>query len=386
MLLKLILLPNSNSNSLRSVYKQALTQSVDLIIVSAYLTEWDHSIALGEKLKNFHFIVGKDFGITRKAACRAVLNWLPKGRMAQFRVAEQISGFHPKAIFWREDSGKYFALVGSSNLTKAAFESNHEINGFSEIDAVSFDAVRQWTAAVNERSVTVSESWLNSYVEAVPQPKRPADVPTNAEEIDLSLPVPDASHNIKVRLKSRRAQMKVFRANMAEMEKLFRDTAAARWSKILGNSFYERLNELWAFREDGSRFQGPGWERTGRNSNFKQLAASLVAVLDAPAFERDSVVGAQIDSLKNLGNPTRSALFSEMLCQFFPAEYPVLDAPVKAWLKTTNFAPQRGATEGAKYVDLAVKLRAALKQDKKNAAKNLAELDVIIWYASSGAA
>ncbi|MCA9934271.1 MAG: hypothetical protein KC415_10120, partial [Anaerolineales bacterium] len=41
-------------------------------------------------------------------------------------------------------------------------------------------------------------------------------------------------------------------------------------------------------------------------------------------------------------------------------------------------APHK-ASEGAKYIDLALKLRQALRQNTKNNAKNLLELDHAIW-------
>lgn len=380
--MELILLPDAGQPRLRDIYKRALTQSIDLIIVSAYLTEWDTSIPLGEKCKNFRLIVGKDFGITRKAACRSVMKWLPKKRLAQFRVADQITGFHPKAVFWSEDGGKYFALVGSSNLSKAAFEFNHEINGYASISKSTFKAISEWIAEVIVKSVVVSESWLAEYVEAVP-PKRPGGaIGASTPVFDLALPQPRAEQRLAGLLEERRERMKVFRKMRAELEALFRQTARQPWSSAAGGKFYASLNKLWARGIGGSRFQGAGWERTGLSSNFGYLSRSVVAVLDCDKYERDEVVSSEIDWLAKEKVTTRSALFSEMLCQFFPTEYPVLDRPVKEWLKQTKFAAPRGASEGARYVDLAVKLRAALRQSKDSQAKNLAELDVVIWLTS----
>lgn len=375
-------MPDTTNRRLREIYERALIQSIDLVIVSAYLTEWDSSIPLGKKCKSFRLIVGKDFGITRKKACLEVMKWLPKCRLAQFRVADQITGFHPKAVFWSEDGGKYFALVGSSNLSKAAFESNHEINGYASIDKSTFEAVKDWVAEVTKKSVVVSESWLAKYVEAIP-PKRPSGTkgaPTTV--FNLSLPKPRAKVRLAGLLANRREQMKVFREKRADLEALFRDTARQPWSSAQGTRFYASLNKLWAHGTGGSRFQGAGWDRSGRSSNFKELARSVVAVLDCDEYERDDIVSSEIDRLRKKKVSTRSALFSEMLCQFFPTEFPVLDGPVKEWLKQTNFFAPRRASEGARYVDLAVKLRAALRQSKDSQAKNLAELDVVIWLVN----
>ena len=380
--MELILLPDTSQRRLREIYKRALTQSNELVIVSAYLTEWDASIPLGEKCKSFRLIVGKDFGITRKKACQAVMKWLPKKRLAQFRVADQIAGFHPKAVFWSEDGEKYFALVGSSNLSRAAFESNHEINGYASIDKPTFEAIKEWVAEVMKKSVVVSESWLAKYVEAIPPKRPPGTKGASTPVFDLPLPKPRAKVRLAGLLENRREQMKVFQKKSAELQALFRDTVRQPWSSAQGNQFYASLNKLWAQGAGGSRFQGAGWDRSGRSSNFKELARSVVAVLDCDKYERDDVVSSEIDRLAEKKVPTRSALFSEMLCQFFPTEFPVLDGPVKEWLKQTNFAAPHGASEGAKYVDLAVKLRSALRQSKDSQAKNLAELDVVIWLAN----
>lgn len=112
--------------------------------------------------------------------------------------------------------------------------------------------------------------------------------------------------------------MAVFRANRDKLEKLFRETANTRWPSTQSNKFYNRLNELRSLRGGGSRFQGLGWERTGSNCNFKQVAAGLVAVLDSNQFERDNVVGAEIDRLAKLENPTRKAFFQRCFVNFSP--------------------------------------------------------------------
>jgi hypothetical protein len=52
------------------------------------------------------------------------MRWLPPKPKAQFLVADQIDGFHPKAVFWKEENGKCFAIARSSDLTQAAFKSN----------------------------------------------------------------------------------------------------------------------------------------------------------------------------------------------------------------------------------------------------------------------
>jgi hypothetical protein len=76
--------------------------------------------------------------------------------------------------------------------------------------------------------------------------------------------------------------------------------------------------------------------------------------------------------------PTRCALLSELLCLFFPAEYLALNKPVASYVRPYVKASY-GSTEGAKYLHLALSLRAALRENPRYAAKDLLELDGLIW-------
>lgn len=384
----LILLPRKPEGlSLEKIYHRALSRSKELYIVSAYLTEWGIEEPIGNQCESFLFIVGKDVGITRKNACRAVLKWLPAGRHQEFMVAESINGFHPKAMFWRELDGKCYALLGSSNLTKAAFSTNYEANGFSAISDEQFEFSSEWIEQVHGVSVTLDETWLNKYEEAR-QPGRGgkprANEPVDGEEVyHLPLPAIRKLKGYQPYLEQRRDQMKIFRRRRAELEALFRTTSKARnWNEARSDDFYYKLSSLWFFGEEGSRFQGKGWERKGRNSDFRELSKSLVHVLDAPFASRDSVVIREINRLTQLRIPTRGALFSEMLCQFFPKHYFVLNSPVRDWFTGLDFSFPRGLSKGERYVNRARLLRAALDRAESYPAGNLAELDCIIWFAS----
>jgi HKD family nuclease len=387
--MELILLPKKSEGlSLEKIYQRALKRSKELYIVSAYLTEWGISEALGSQCESFLFIVGRDFGITRKKACMAVLEWLPADRHQEFMVAESINGFHPKAMFWRELDGKCYALLGSSNLTQAAFSTNFEANGFACITDEQFELASKWIEKVFEVSVTLNETWLDRYQEA----RQPAgaknsktdNVDNTEEAYHLPLPAIKVLKGYKPFLAQRRDQMLVFRKNKAKLEALFRVTSRARlWNESRNDDFYYTLCTLWNFGEDGSRFQGKGWERKGRSSDFRELSKSLVRVLDAPFAGRDRVVIQEINRLTLMKLSTRGALFSEMLCQFFPKHYYVLNAPVRNWFTNLDFAFPRGLSKGKHYVDSARLLRAALKRADDYPAENLAELDCIILFAST---
>jgi HKD family nuclease len=387
--MELILLPKKSDNlSLDGIYHRALSRSKELYIASAYLTEWGIKESLGDQCESFLFIVGKDFGITRKRACRAVMEWLPADRHQEFMVAESISGFHPKAMFWREHDGKCYALLGSSNLTKAAFSTNFEANGFARISDEQFQLASEWIESVFEVSVTLNETWLDRYQEAR-QPANAgglkADDPKETQEAyHLPLPAIRKLKGYKPYLTQRRDQMKAFRRNKANLVSLVRSTSKARiWNQTRIDDFYNNLCTLWYMGERGSRFQGKGWERTGRNSDFREFSKSLIRVLDAPFAGRDRVVIQEINRLTSIGLTTRGALFSEMLCQFFPKHYYVLNRPIRDWFEDLDFTFPRGLSKGQRYVNCARLLRAALKRADDYPAANLAELDSIIWFAST---
>ena len=70
-----------------------------------------------------------------------------------------------------------------------------------------------------------------------------------------------------------------------------------------------------------------------------------------------------------------------MLCLRFPKEYPVLNQPVQDYLKAVKYKAPRGASEGARFFFLAQTLRSSLLQNPDHPAKDLAELDTVIWLA-----
>ena len=115
-MLNLFLHPVISGKKIEDLYRSAFSEAEELYIVSAYLRTWDTTLKINSKCANFRFIVGSDFGITRKQACRDVLKWLPRQMKSYFLVAEDIPGFHPKALFWRNGRGQHYAIIGSSNL------------------------------------------------------------------------------------------------------------------------------------------------------------------------------------------------------------------------------------------------------------------------------
>lgn len=364
----------AQQTALSKVYLDAFSNATELFVVSAYLTEWNETLKLGSKLRTFRLIIGKDFGITRKDACFKVLKWLPPARKAQFLVADNIQGFHPKAIFWTSSNGSTHALVGSSNLTKAAFAKNYEANALAEISKEEYRQAKNWIREIENQSVVVSEDWLAKYEESkVSKPiKSPIPGKTANPTIALVLEEPPDSRQL---ITLRRRQLSKYRESQASLIELFRKCANGQLSSA---RFFELLPTIWDMSL-GNRLQGKGWERRGKEADFKELADSFLQIFDATQPDQDDVVASELDKLAESENPARRAFLSEMLCLAFPSRYPVLNKPVSDYLKAIAFRSPRGATEGARYIDLAKKLRSFLVQNPKFPAKSLAELDTLIW-------
>ena len=372
---------------LKSYYHRAIAESKELYIVSAYLTNWAIEEKLGSHCEEFMMVVGQDFGLTRKAACESVLKWLPIRYKTQLFAAEDIQGFHPKAMFWRETDGRCYSLIGSSNLSVAAFSDNHEINGFTVISEASFQQAKTWVLELQPQSSVVDAKWLEGYVEATRQPKpgKKGKKSTADDDgryaVEYVLPLPTDLEKVGSILRARRAAMRIFNANRDDLEGLFRDAAgAARWSQNRNLAFYDSLRLIWGL-DGGSRFQAKGWEIKGKHCDHRELSRSLVRVLDAPEAERDVVVVREINRMSDIFLETRGSLFSEMLCQFFPSVYHVANNPIKGWLRASGLVRPRGLSEGDKYIYAARHLRTALRRTKRYPAKNLAELDALLWYA-----
>jgi hypothetical protein len=373
----LLLHTSITDSELSRYYERAFKNAVELFVVTAYLTEWDSKLELNPKCRSLRVIVGRNFGITRKAACEKVMRWLPPKRKAQFMVADQINGFHPKAVFWREDGGKFFAIVGSSNLTHAAFESNYEANVFFPLSEADYSKGKRWVKNIETQSVVVSEDWLIKYKEArLGSPdqkrgnsKRDQDAPP---VLALKLPIPSG---MEAKIAERRARLAVYKKKQAGLMRLFRRCAK---KQINSKHFYNELPNYWSTTV-GDRLQGRGFEIKGKHSNFQELSKSFVRILDVTGEDRDNVVSEEIDRLGEMDVPTRRAFLSEMLCLRFPKEYPVLNQPVQDYLKAVKHKAPRGASEGARFMFLAKTLRSSLLQNPGHPAKSLAELDTVIW-------
>lgn len=371
----LILHPVNDSAvlSLTDLYDRAISEALELFIVSAYLTDWKPKRDINKDCEEMSFIVGTDFGLTRKDACKAVLAWLPKEIKSDFLAADRISGFHPKLVLWMTKTGECHLVLGSSNLTQAAFSTNYEANAFLTIPKAQYDYIKEWIYSIRLLCSPISEDWIESYKEA-DKPKQ-ENGGRKTPVIALNLP---SGEDINEAVKRRRVQQKAFAEIQNKLIELINKCAAGKVSNM---AFYDAMMTLWGHHV--SRFQGRGFEIRGKHSDWKDTCASLSTIVakgsSLSVVALDNLVRKEIDRLASVENPDRGAWLSEMLCHFFPDRYPILNKPVRVWLQHNKFKGSRNASEGAQYIHLSIKLRTTLANNKANTARDLSELDHAIW-------
>ncbi|MGA2203700.1 MAG: phospholipase D family protein [Terriglobales bacterium] len=382
--MQILLSPNvKQSTELRDAYNQALKEAEELYIASAYLTDWDVTHKLGSACKRVTFVVGTNFGLTRKAAMLNVLRWMPKrGVSFSFGAVPHSVDFHPKVVAWKARSGKYYCIIGSSNLSKAGFSINYEANVLLQIGSHEFDQLRKWLTSVVATSV--SEDWINNHYKEAPVFRRgkgtdisvlrikPSDLPHGADSED--------------RVREKRQRQAAF-GQIGEKIRV----AARRCSqkKISRDEFWRVFWELWA--DHKSRLQGKGLEMRGKSAKWEESCGALSRILDewrssSSIPQLDQIVSEEIDHLAKLKNPTRGAWLSEMLCHYFPEQYPMMNKPVKKWLSAIKLRWRRGTTEGQRYTELARTLRIVVRDHHPAGARNLAELDggIFVWARDRG--
>jgi len=369
----IILHPNNNKRSLKEYYSKALKEGDEILIVSAYLTNWDINFLLNKNCKEFCFVVGTDFGITQKDACYNVLKWLPKHFKSDFCAADFTSGFHPKLIIWHKKNDGYYAIIGSSNLTQAAFNTNYEANVFFKIDKREYERLKKWIYEIKILATPISDDWLKGYNEI--KRTKGSNLKTPKRIISFKLP---KSKSIEESIKSRRKQQKSF--SLIE-NKLLNVIKKCSSKKISNQIFYKQLINIWGNHK--SRFQGQGFQIKGKNGNWQEVCGSLNKILTAKKnisiVELDNIVKKELDYLSKRNNPNRKAWLTEILCHYFPEMYPLVNKPVLTWLHYNKFRSPINSSEGSKYIDLSIKLRQALTENEKYSARNLAELDGAVW-------
>ncbi|RYH67208.1 MAG: hypothetical protein EON54_04395, partial [Alcaligenaceae bacterium] len=333
-----------NPPKLIDLYERAFSTAREIRVVSAFLTEWPENIKLNSACTYFRLVVGVDFGTTRHAALTNAVRWVPKrfgGCVFAFLGAG--INFHPKAVLWKEGNSG-FLLIGSSNLTRAAFNSNVEANVVIPLTEKEYERAVVWIDEISLRSIPVNKAFLSDYKEAPVQRGGRASGGLERDDrspsFDLNLALTGKRKIAKFQecLKLRRIQRLSFDAKAKKpIQALIRDAAEQTlWNEGKNLQLYENLRSYWA-KNSNTRMGGSGWVIKGKHSVLQEMCKSLVSVFDAAAAQRDEVVGFEIERLQAAAIPTRRALLSELLCHFYPMKYPVLNAPVRKWISGVGF-------------------------------------------------
>lgn len=368
--------PTTTKNELTKRYENAINKAKELYIASAYLTQWITNVKLYPKCKNFLFLVGTDFGLTRKKACSDVIDWLPKRFYGNFLSVPHMieNGFHPKIIAWKDNHNKYHCIIGSSNLTEAAFNSNYEANIEVKLTYKEYNGIVNWLEDIGKECQVIDDDWLNQYKERNFKRQRGRKPKGPTPVVILRIPT---GKSFRYSILERRKNEKTFKEIKG---RLLKAMIFSSKGKISNAVFWNKFWSLW--HDHPSRMQGSGLQFSGKSANWKEACKSFIRIINLSSalseLNLDNVVKQEIDKLANSNNPVRGAWFSEMLCHFFPDRYPLVNNPVKIYLKMNKWRSQRGLSNGGKYIDLAKKLRNALKQNK-NGPSNMPELDGIIW-------
>lgn len=375
--MEIVLSPDDNRpDRLRRIYERAFREAQELYIASAYLTDWGTGQWVSSSCDRIVFVVGTDFGITRKLALRQALKWLPKRGSILFGAVSGagLGGFHPKVLLWRSKEGPCYCVVGSSNLSRAAFSSNYEANVFGPIAAGEYRRLTGWIDSVAAQSAAITEDWIEHHYREAKRP-RPQKGPASLAPV-VTLRLPRGARYV-ARVKQRRDAQATFREIAEPIRAASRRCAAGR---MRDSDFWRKFWGLWSAHD--SRFQGKGLEMTGKSANWREACSAFVSILDAADRSTgpglDHVVSREIDALAKARNAARGAWLSEMLCHYLPRQYPVLNGPIREWLAANRWRARRGSTEGQRYTQLAQQLRLALRS-KPAGATTLAELDAAIW-------
>jgi len=368
--------PDSN-RSLSEAYQKAFSNAEEIFALSAYLTDWE-SFKVSPKCKTILLIVGKDFCITRKKALQNAFDWKVSigAKKCQFFVADKINGFHPKILLWQElknNEPRYYLIIGSSNLTLAAFETNYEANARIRINKEFYENITLWIANILKFSRPVNQDWIDGYKEQDIQKPQVRHKSKSNKLPELVLP---EFPGLAKSLAKRREQVFEFDVIKNELVNTIRECASRRMAQ---RQFYDWLIENW----NGKlwKFQGSGvFRRDWKNTNWQLLCSSLVNIIDCNTIERDEIVIANYNKLEDSNEvEARKSVLTEMLCHFFPNDYALWNNPVEIFLKDKGLWKfERKVTAGEKYIYLSKTLKAALIENKNYPASNLAELDNII--------
>ncbi len=346
----------------KDILSEVIKSADEIWWASAYLTSWPLTTNCIPKSSctSCNIVVGSDFRISRKAALQDLHKWSKKAKANVF--INEASGFHPKTIFWKKGN-KYYALIGSSNLSVAAWSTNVELNVVINITNKEYRFLTKWFQDyVIAAWPMLDANWLEGYEESKHNGKPKTDPIKRIDERIKNLRV--------VELNTPRQQLRIYKKNKTKFEQLVKSCATAAINR---DAFYETM---WNLLYD-SWYGTPSWCRSCKNAIWEEACRELVKIFDSPEVERDKYVKEAIDSLLASGNPTRGAWLTEILCHHYPYSYPLLNNPIKQWIKQNKIS-KTSNIDGSTYIRISAIMRNILKKNRDRF-NNLGEMDHAIW-------
>ncbi|WP_065329174.1 phospholipase D family protein [Tritonibacter mobilis] len=369
--MKLILVPSDQEMNLRDEYEKAFSEATELYVLSAYLTHWNFQKKLNSGCRKFRLIVGTDFGITRKQALYDALKWVPRNQKCNFLAVDKISGFHPKVAFWKDKNNEFHCVIGSSNQTHAAFNTNFEANAVAEISSIDFMKSAKWVQDIVNHCSQVNEQWIADYKEGNNTPRNNENHKIARNQLqDFGIHEPT---HFKDFLLDRRRQMRAYSDARSDFIELVEECAAGQLSS---HDFYRDFTNLWG-KDHYISFQSDAWKRRGKSSSFSEICRSLVEILSTKDVDLDDVVRVELDRLDDLKIETRKSLFTEILCKEFPNQFPVWNARIEKRVAYPILAFPPRSSFGSKYIHMAREMRRLVKCED-SPVNDLAELDLLI--------
>lgn len=296
----------STPAEIRGAFLDAVGDAADVVVAVAWARSGWALDQLEESGARVRSLVGVSFGMTTPDA----LDRLAACGDAWVRENDPRCLFHPKGYLFRRSNGSARLLIGSMNLTRAAFMTNCEAGVLLELDAAQADSWMEAWEAWKSQGVRATKAWREEYAAAYRPPTRgPAAEIAQAEDLasleparnapDTTLPellsmswagyerrlwegakrfTPDALRD------KRHSYLLTLRETRPIVARPFPDSGTDDFYKIIGmNPRGKGVDCGWFGRLSGN---GAAWKELGENSSLRRQLDRLIPALRATAEER----------------------------------------------------------------------------------------------------
>ncbi len=369
---ELALLPH-NEGKLKLIYEKAFREADEIYFATAFLMNW----AFKNKLKRgceAIFVIGEGFHLTRARAAQALQKWLGAKVL---HISKEGSSFHPKILAWRTRA-KYFALIGSSNMSVGGMQNNREANICVEINEKDWEVVKKWFDEIKKESRPYYE-WMPSYKEK--DIIKDLNSKNKNNKIPEIIEIKGDKDLYKESYENHCRHQQMFKDNKKELVKLLRKKQRST----------DRYNAWMDFRETKAPgFQLAGWTRSAAFKINDEICAAILEVIKMKnTADRDCKVIEILNNLEKNGNHLRNAFFTELLCQFFKNDYFLWNSVFTKTLKKTFTKNIRGQSLGNSYLYMCNILRDKMKSKHIKFysifIKDFVQLDAALWCSKKRA-